>query len=401
MSKYGKLLASTTKHLKALGGGSLSSGGTATLQAGHRDKKTAESDKTAKSKKKVSACLAKIVDLLNSSDAKDLKEKPLPFDKPESDKTSSSSPAESSPSSVEPSVTRAVSSELHDLMTPLVSGDLPLLIFSRMQLLEKEDFKNIQHMYQFLFRHKRAETVAYVTQHPQIIHILVQGYNNKLIALTSGALLRELVRDEEINCLFLNSKELLDPFFTFVQSEAFDLAADAFETLKLVLTKHPKACGKWLQDHTDAFLLKYNPLVAKGGYVTKRQALKLMGELLTSRTNFHFMMSYINNPEQLEQIITCFSDSQKAIKFEAFHVFKIFVANPRKSQAVIDILVRERANLELFLQNFDWLKFKEQFSDEKAMILSVLTSLPPASSSSVSASTDLSGGGKEGKKPVS
>jgi len=247
-----------------------------------------------------------------------------------------------------------------------------------MHLLTPEDYKNIQHIYQFLFRNKRAETVAYLLQHPQILHILVQGYTTKTIAMTSGALLREVTRDEKINIAVLNSKELFDPFFEFVQLEQFDLAADAFETFKLMLTKHPKTAGKFLQENSARFLSKYNILIEKGNYVTKRQALKVLGELLTSRTNFHFMMGFINDPVELEVIINCFQDSHKAIKFEAFHVFKIFVANPRKTPAVIEILLRERDRLTEFLKVFDWLKFKEQFAEEKAMILSVLGSLTPS-----------------------
>jgi len=69
--------------------------------------------------------------------------------------------------------------------------------------------------------------------------------------------------------------------------------------------------------------------------------------------------------------------------------FKIFVANPRKVPAIINILYKEKERLTEFLKNFDWLKFKEQFAEEKAMILSVL--------STIQAPAGDSGGGKEKK----
>jgi len=361
MSKYVKFIAQITRYLKELGGGQ-----TVVVT---QDKKGQE--KGLESKQRVSECLAKIVDMLNSMDANESQSKALPFDKPEGESTApSKGPSPSGPGGL---------AELNDLMNPLVSGDLPLLIFSRMHLLTPEDYKNIQHIYQFLFRNKRQETVSYFLQHPQILHILVQGYTTKAIAMTSGALLREVNRDEKINLTILHSKELFDPFFDFVQGEQFDIAADAFETFKLMLTKHPKTAGKFLQENSTRFLSKYNVLIEKGNYVTKRQALKVLGELLTSRTNFHFMMGFINDPVELEVIINCFQDSHKAIKFEAFHVFKIFVANPRKTPPIIEILLRERERLTAFLQVFDWLKFKEQFAEEKAMILSVLSTLTPPS----------------------
>jgi len=42
----------------------------------------------------------------------------------------------------------------------------------------------------------------------------------------------------------------------------------------------------------------------------------------------------------------------KAIQFEAFHVFKIFVANPKKSPSIVEILLRNKERLIEFLRKF-------------------------------------------------
>ncbi len=64
------------------------------------------------------------------------------------------------------------------------------------------------------------------------------------------------------------------------------------------------------------------------------------------------MMRYINEPENLKIMMNLLRGNTKAIQFEAFHVFKIFVANPKKSQPVVEILVRNRKKLIEFLQKF-------------------------------------------------
>ena len=45
-------------------------------------------------------------------------------------------------------------------------------------------------------------------------------------------------------------------------------------------------------------------------------------------------------------------DKSKNIQFEAFHVFKVFVANPNKTAPVKDILVKNKDKLVKFLSDF-------------------------------------------------
>jgi hypothetical protein len=138
--------------------------------------------------------------------------------------------------------------------------------------------------------------------------------------------------------------------------------------------------------HTTLILLRYQfftnyaQLVSSSNYVTKRQSLKLLGEILLDRTNFKVMTKYIESEENLKVMMNLLRDKSKNIQFEAFHVFKvrllhspmhfhgrplifamlsyrvrilqIFVANPRKPQHIESILRRNKAKLCTFLQNF-------------------------------------------------
>jgi calcium binding protein 39 len=72
------------------------------------------------------------------------------------------------------------------------------------------------------------------------------------------------------------------------------------------------------------------------------------------------------------------SGNTKAIQFEAFHVFKIFVANPKKSPGIVDILARNKRKLIEFLQKFqkDKENADEQFNEEKQTLLNTLAQLP-------------------------
>jgi hypothetical protein len=58
-------------------------------------------------------------------------------------------------------------------------------------------------------------------------------------------------------------------------------------------------------------------------YVTKRQSLKLLGEILLDRANFNVMTRYISNEANLKMMMNLLRDKSKNIQFEAFHVFKV------------------------------------------------------------------------------
>jgi calcium binding protein 39 len=107
--------------------------------------------------------------------------------------------------------------------------------------------------------------------------------------------------------------------------------------------------------------------------VTKRQSLKLLGEILLDRANFNVMTKYIANEANLKMMMNLLRDKSKNIQFEAFHVFKVgsppflaenmsyskfspgfqvFVANPKKPPQIEIILRRNKEKLLNFLKTF-------------------------------------------------
>mmetsp|Transcript_13881 Transcript_13881/g.20965 ORF Transcript_13881/g.20965 Transcript_13881/m.20965 type:complete len:94 (-) Transcript_13881:148-429(-) len=60
------------------------------------------------------------------------------------------------------------------------------------------------------------------------------------------------------------------------------------------------------------------------------------------------MIKYISKKEHLSLVIDgVVSDDhkKKGIRFEAFHVFKFFVANPKKPQEIVDLLLSHKSRL--------------------------------------------------------
>lgn len=161
----------------------------------------------------------------------------------------------------------------------------------------------------------------------------------------------------------------------------------------------------------------YAKLLDSENYVTRRQSLKLLGELLLDRANFSVMSKYISEPENLKVMMNMLRDKSKNIQFEAFHVFKVaysyspclpigrfsplfvlqvFVTNPNKSRAILDILLKNREKVRcaaccvamccsLLLSRVQLVEFlkkfhenraeDEQFADEKQYLIKQIQDL--------------------------
>lgn len=211
----------------------------------------------------------------------------------------------------------------------------------------------------------------------ELIEFLVGGYRQNDIAVNCGTMLREVLRHSYGCSVILERPDLFNQFFEFVQLPNFDVASDAFHTFKMILTKHKKLTARFLDEKYDEFFGKYKELINSHNYVTRRQSLKLLGEILLDRSNFKIMMKYINDRKNLMLMMTLLKAKSKAIQFEAFHVFKVFVANPKKEEGVAKVLLNNKEKLIEFLISFleEKQESDEQFHTEKQILIEHLNKL--------------------------
>lgn len=116
-------------------------------------------------------------------------------------------------------------------------------------------------------------------------------------------MLRECARYEALAKIMLYSDDFYN-FFRYVEVSTFDIASDAFSTFKVsiawglsdkhcimlflqeLLTRHKILCADFLEVNYDKVFTHYQRLLNSENYVTRRQSLKLLGELLLDRHNF-------------------------------------------------------------------------------------------------------------------
>ena len=161
-----------------------------------------------------------------------------------------------------------------------------------------------------------------------------------------GAVLREILKNEHITAIALhdesqgeepaihfNDMNLEQPqtgrgvfwsLFDWIDSAAFEASTDAFSTFREILTKHKNLVAQYLQINFELFFERYNnTLMLSKSYVTKRQSIKLLGEILLDRANYSVMTAYVDKGDHLKLCMNLLKDERKMVQYEGFHVFKV------------------------------------------------------------------------------
>ncbi|MCL7028301.1 hypothetical protein MKW94_002851, partial [Papaver nudicaule] len=181
---------------------------------------------------------------------------------------------------------------------------------------------------------------------------------------------------------YVLESEQMKKFFDYIQLPNFDIASDAAATFKELLTRHKSTVADFLKNNYDWFFPEYNTkLLESSNYITRRQAVKLLGDMLLERTNSGVMMRYVSSKDNLRILMNLLRESSKSIQVEAFHVFKLFAANQNKPPEIIGILITNRSKLLRFFGDFKLEKEDEQFEADKAQVIREIASLEPRDSS--------------------
>ncbi|KAI3774859.1 hypothetical protein L1987_49422 [Smallanthus sonchifolius] len=109
-----------------------------------------------------------------------------------------------------------------------------------------------------------------------------------------------------------------------------------------VAAKHKSTVAEFLSKNYDWFFQEYNTLLESPNYISRRNAVM---------------------------------DSNKTIQLEAFHVFKLFPANQRKPQEIVNVLIANRSKLIRFFSDFTFEKADEQFESDKAEVVKEIATL--------------------------
>lgn len=178
---------------------------------------------------------------------------------------------------------------------------------------------------------------------------LLEIFRQPDLVVHASAMLQALAGHPELVVSMLEENVVL-VLLTLARNESFEVSAEAFACLRALLLNHPVVSQRWLSSRFDAALAALHRLLVSGGYAAQRQGLNLLAHLLLHPTFASEMVRYVSNPSFLKLHMDLLRDGANSIRVAAFHVVKVFVANPKPSPKVHRILVRNSGRLADFLE---------------------------------------------------
>lgn len=243
-----------------------------------------------------------------------------------------------------------------------------------MGLLTFETRKYVGHVFRAMTVHNLRGFVELLAERPEIMGWLVDGYRTHDTALICGAMLRDCFEHRVLAVTFLRDMELEFALLVKVtlSNSNFDISADAFMNITRLLMSHKEATAPCLERAFERVLGQLNTLLSSANYVTKRQACQLLAELLLNPVNFAVMQRYVASKTNLKLVMLLLREPSQALRMDAFHVFKIFVANPNKSLEVEQVLLRNQEKLLAFVSDFGKQELSREFHQERSLLVFTL-----------------------------
>ncbi|CAJ0581560.1 unnamed protein product, partial [Mesorhabditis spiculigera] len=209
-----------------------------------------------------------------------------------------------------------------------------------------------------------------------LFDILIKCFDAGEIAFQAGSILRACCPHPRLTGAILSSDYFFN-FFEHMEDPCFDISAEAYSTFRAVLSTCKLEAAQFLSKYHKEFFTEYDKLLRSTNYLCKRQSLRLLGELLVERYNYEAMQRVVSDVENLKTVMNLLLNRAHSIQIEAFHVFKVFIANPQKPPLILDVLIRNKHRLIRFvthLKSGDGVN--SAFEEDKLFLLDELEGLP-------------------------
>ena len=240
----------------------------------------------------------------------------------------------------------------------------------------------------------RTREVASMLQHYKSEDAgLLAGQVVREVVLASPALHLAVLTAEPHHAEFMPLNEhVVQLLHEHVNAQSFNIAADALQTVTALLTTNCGTMREFLTAHHAAFFNAFSTMLMSKRYPTRLEGLKLLSELLLDKDNFEIMVEFVRNRQYMRSIMTLMRDKHTSVQFEAFHVFKLFAANPDKPEAIQHILLANRDKLVQFMRSLCNDRDDADFLRERALIIETLLGMegdvPASPSASVEGTPD-------------
>lgn len=203
---------------------------------------------------------------------------------------------------------------------------------------------------------------------------IVDKQNNKTFPISESF----KSKSNEITRHLIYEQEMFTNLIRLSGNQCFDISSDSISTLRCYLFVSPKMTSEYILSNQQAFFSNiFEVLILSREYVPQRHGLRLLNQLFSLKELSKVMTMFSSSSEYLKIFMNLITSHLNTTSFEAFHIFKLFVANPKKSPKIQKILFKNRDKIVQFLIHFQTSRTDPQFiSDKQVRYLALVTNSP-------------------------
>lgn len=267
--------------------------------------------------------------------------------------------------------------ERNVVIADLLDADLPVKILEALPKLEFEAAKDCMRLFTQILSAGTSVVFDYICCHTQILQMLLDGCGNVDVGLQSNVMLRSCTKHAKLVAMLLQTG-FATGLMELAQQPNFDISSEAFCSLRELLMGCQPVAASYIRENFDMFFSAYHGLLQSDNYLSKRQALCLLADLLLEPDFKQVASAYASHHEFLKINMNLLRDSSKAIQFDAFRVFGVFVANPEASPHVHQILFKNKERLMKVLDSIgvESKEADETFEEDQRVVVDALQALP-------------------------
>lgn len=269
------------------------------------------------------------------------------------------------------------------LVPVLFANDVPTRLIACVESLDFEAQKDATRAFDAILRlaalapaSGAEEKLAKYVQSSGLSWRLLEEYGRTHVFMHHAEMLRSCARLPGLVAAILR-EGVANRLVELAQHQLLDISFEAFSCLGKLLFVQKSVVGAYLVTHLEAFFGQYHKLLEEEGYVTRRQALRLLSTLLMDPSFADVAAAYVG-ADFLPIIMNLMRDDSLSIQLEAFKVFKLFVMSPCMPRRAELILSRNSKGLRrLLCALYDDFK-KDDMSEEDFVLVQDLRAVAQA-----------------------
>jgi calcium binding protein 39 len=242
--------------------------------------------------------------------------------------------------------------EKSELLVALLGSKALVRMLEVLPVLEFESRKDIMKIFNHMLALGAPPVFDYMRCETQILQLLLKGCGHAEVALNSNIMLRCCTKHAQLVETLLEAGVATEVLKLTLHSN-FDISSDAFGSLRELLLGHKVQSAAYLEKNIQKFFGVYSELIESQDYVTKRQSLRLLVEILSDEQFRPVMLRYVNDDRFLRIHMNLLREDSKMIKYDAFRLFILFVVNSEQSSRAHRILVKNQDKLVKFIESLD------------------------------------------------